>query len=197
MPWSRAPGRCVMADLVEPAVRQVSELARARVASGSPTPVTVAIDGRSGAGKTSFAARVAAQLPQCALVHLDDFYPGWDGMARTPDLLAEWLLRPIRDHAPAGYRRFDWQLGEFAEWVPVAAGTFLVIEGAGSSVEPAGGYADLRVWLEAPATLRKARALARDGDTYAPHWDRWAAQEDTVFRADRTRQRADLVIETG
>ena len=44
--------------------------------------------------------------------------------------------------------------------------------------------------------VRRARALSRDGETYAPHWERWAAQEDAVYRSSRPRDRADLVLRT-
>ena len=57
---------------------------------------------------------------------------------------------------------------------------------AALSVPPAVQYAAVRVWVEATDALRKRRALSRDGETYAPHWDRWAAQEDAVY-AGRAR----------
>jgi hypothetical protein len=38
--------------------------------------------------------------------------------------------------------------------------------------------------------------LARDGEVFAPHWQRWADQEDALFTADRTQERADLVVTT-
>ena len=38
--------------------------------------------------------------------------------------------------------------------------------------------ADLLVWLEAPDGVRHGRAMARDGDSYRPHWRRWAEQEE-------------------
>ena len=56
-------------------------------------------------------------------------------------------------------------------------------------------FASVLVWTEAPASVRKNRALDRDGDTFAPHWDAWAAQEDTMLARERTPQRADLVID--
>ena len=40
------------------------------------------------------------------------------------------------------------------------------------------------------------RGLARDGELYRPHWERWAAQEEALFAADRTRDRADVVVST-
>ena len=50
--------------------------------------------------------------------------------------------------------------------------------------------------MEAPADVRKQRALDRDGDTYAPYWDVWAAQEAEHFAAEQTRRHADLVVRT-
>ena len=40
------------------------------------------------------------------------------------------------------------------------------------------------------------RGIERDGEAFRPHWQRWARQEDALFAADRTRQRADLVVDT-
>jgi hypothetical protein len=52
------------------------------------------------------------------------------------------------------------------------------------------------VFVDADRMLRMSRGLARDGDTYRPHWERWAAQEEAVFAADDTKARADLVLDT-
>ena len=52
------------------------------------------------------------------------------------------------------------------------------------------------MWLDAPADVRRRRAFDRDGDTYAPYWDVWAAQEDVYLEQERPREHADLVIET-
>jgi hypothetical protein len=38
--------------------------------------------------------------------------------------------------------------------------------------------------------------MARDGETYRPNWERWAASERELFERDRTRERADLVVDT-
>jgi anthranilate synthase component 1/para-aminobenzoate synthetase len=42
--------------------------------------------------------------------------------------------------------------------------------------------------------VRKKRALDRDGAAYAPHWDRWAAQEDAMLARERTPDRADITL---
>jgi hypothetical protein len=51
--------------------------------------------------------------------------------------------------------------------------------------------------VDAPAGRRRDRALARDGATYAPHWERWARQEDEFYAADQVREHADLIVDNG
>lgn len=178
-----------------PSAEQIDRVAAlARAVAGQP--VVIAIDGRSGSGKTTFAAALQSVLEDAVVIHLDHIYPGWDGLAATPDLVTSQILKPVRHGAIASYRRYDWARGEFGELVTVPASHFVIIEGAGSSVGPARAYVDLCVWLDADEPLRKQRALARDGDAYRPHWQRWADQEAEVFAADRTRDHAHLIVRT-
>lgn len=173
-------------------MRRVAAAARAV----DHVPVVIAIDGRSGSGKTSLAEALAGELSDATVVHLDDMYPGWDGLAATPPLLVAQVLEPTRRGEAAAFRRFDWEHGTFADSIAIPRTRFLVVEGAGSSVGMARRYADVRVWLEADTAVRKQRGLERDGEAYAPHWQRWADQEDAVFDADRTREHAHLVLRT-
>ena len=51
-------------------------------------PLIIGIDGRSGTGKTSLAAQLEQELTAAGhsvhVLHLDDFYPGWDGLFDEP-----------------------------------------------------------------------------------------------------------------
>ncbi|MEV4460241.1 hypothetical protein [Microbispora sp. NPDC049633] len=79
-----------------------------------------------------------------------------------------------------------------------AAGTrVLAVEGVGCGAREAGPYLSGLVWLEAAEEVRRARALARDGEVYAPHWRRWAEQEERYYARHDVRSRAGLVIVTG
>ncbi len=168
--------------------------------------VVVAIDGPSGSGKTTLALAVVEALAVKAagqsspggveLVHMDRLYPGWDGLDASPALLATQVLEPIAEGRPAGYRLWSWVRHEWRGRRAVRPAPYLVIEGCGSSVLPAGSYAAVRVFVEADREQRRARGLARDGETYRPQWQRWADQETAVFTRDDTRARADLIIDT-
>src|SRR6478672_10427407 len=80
----------------------------------------VAIDGPSGAGKTTLAARVAAALA-APTVHMDDLYPGWDGLRAATTRLHQWVVEPLQSGRPARYRRWDWDVDAYAEWVQLPA----------------------------------------------------------------------------
>jgi hypothetical protein len=155
----------------------------------------LALDGRSGSGKSRLAADVLALAPAAAVVHLDDVHPGWDGLDAAAPRIRDQLLRPLAEGRPAGYRRWDWARDDDGDWQPVPPTVLLLLEGVGSGAADLAPYLSGLVWLEAAETLRKDRALARDGDTYAPHWDRWARQEDAYLLRDAPQRRADLVID--
>ena len=147
------------------------------------------VDGRSGSGKSSLAEELVVLNPSAQLVRLDDIYPGWDGLQAASDHVVEFVLsdRPR-------WQRWDWVRSEKSEWHSLDADRPIIIEGCGALSRRAAVLADLRIWVELDTVERKARALARDGETYAPHWDRWAAQEDAFNAAENPRALADLVF---
>jgi hypothetical protein len=163
----------------------------------------VAIDGPSGAGKTTLADRLAVALAaggwNVPVVRMDDLYPGWDGLEDAVPRLLEWVLAPLAGGRAARYRRYDWAAGRYGEWCEVVPGgeapPLLVVEGVGSGARACAPYLSLLVWVDAPPEVRFARAIGRDGDAYLPHWDRWARQEDAHFARERTAERADLLVD--
>lgn len=172
-------------------------LARARTSVPACGPVTVvALDGRSGSGKTTLGSAVADAWG-APLLHMDEIYPGWDGLAASVGVLEEQVLAPLARGERPEYRRWDWTHDRWGPLRRLPAEDRLVVEGCGVAVRPAGDRAAVRVWLEAPRALRQRRGLSRDGEAYRPHWQRWAAQEDALFAADGTRERAHLVLRTG
>lgn len=159
---------------------------------------SVVIDGRSGAGKSTLASLVRVALVSrgrdVSLVRLDDLYPGWDGLAAGAALAEESVLRPHRDGEAATWHRYDWGADAYAEGHTIAPSDIVIVEGAGALTPASAESADVRVWVEAPEVARRERALARDGETYRPHWDRWADQERLHIVEHRPRELADLII---
>jgi len=156
----------------------------------------VAIDGPSGAGKTDFATTLSERLPNAQLLHMDDLYPGWNGLERAVADLYQQVLAPLARGEQAAYRQWDWELERYAGWRALPATNLLLVEGVGSGAGSSASLESVLVWLEADRDVRFRRGMERDGDLYRPHWQRWAALEDALFAVDGTRDRADLIINT-
>ena len=132
----------------------------------------VTIDGYSGSGKSTLAAALARLVNGWQVLHLDDWYPGWDGLAAGARI-ARRIAADLREGRAPSYEAWDWEAGATGETtrVPLAP---TIIEGCGA-IE---AEADLAIWIADPGEdERRSRALARDGQTYAPHWRRWADQD--------------------
>jgi uridine kinase len=170
----------------------VAQLREKPAHAGSTT--VLAIDGRGGSGKTTLAERLARAL-DAPVLHMDDLYPGWDGLAAAAPLLREWILEPLARDGTARYRRFDWALDAYGAWVEVPPSDTLVVEGCACGSRVVAPYLSMLLWVEAPNAVRFARGMERDGEAFRPHWERWAAQEDELFAAEGTRDRADYRID--
>ena len=164
----------------------------------------VAVDGPSGAGKSTFADRLQSALKTevpVPVIHLDDLFPGWDGLAEIVPLLLRWVLEPLADGRNPRYQRYDWLSGQYAEWHDVPIRTdpgqhpVLIVEGVGSGSRACAPFLSLVVWVDAPERLRMQRGIERDGEAYRPHWERWARQEDVLFNGEDTADRADVVVD--
>jgi hypothetical protein len=162
----------------------------------------LAIDGRSGSGKTTLAGQITRALgDDGSLLALDEVYPGWEGLLPAVPLLVEGVLRPLAEGRPARTRRWDWVRNDW--WrsenrayreVVVPPGGVLVVEGVGSGALACAPFLSTLVWIEAPEGLRYGRAMMRDGETYRPHWQRWADQESAYLRTDDPASRADITL---
>lgn len=179
-------------DLASPATFLAERLRDRAPACGSTR--VIAIDGRSGAGKTALALDLADEIG-APILHLERLYPGWGGLAATPPKV-RGLLASLAVGERGTARQWDWSLDQPGSWLSVRPTSDLIIEGVGAGARVLRPFLSQLIWLEAPPQERRRRAIARDGDTYEPWWDRWAAQENAYLDADRTPEAADLVIRT-
>ena len=183
-----------VAAALEHAATLITQDVRA-VAAANPV---VLIDGGSGAGKSSLAALLVRRWPvlgHVQLVALDSLYPGWDGLDGGAERALDGILRPHGRGFLGTWRRWDWETQSEAESHAVDPALGVIIEGSGILRPSTAGLADVRVWVESAEESRKARALTRDGDTYRPHWDRWAAQERRHVERDDPRALATRIVE--
>jgi uridine kinase len=143
----------------------------------APAP-TFLIDGPSGSGKTTLAADIERHWNSAVklqVVHMDDLYPGWDGLADGAEK-ALAMLRERASGADTHWQRFNWETGAYAEWHSVDSLEPLLIEGCGSLTRGSESLSQVRIWLDADSELRRERALSRVGENFAEHWTQWDTQ---------------------
>ena len=79
--------------------------------------------------------------------------------------------------------------------VRLAGRVMLVVEGVSSTDVRLGVPWDVTLWVDVPAEVRLARALARDGEAMREQWvDRWMPAEDAYEAAQRPQDRVDAVV---
>lgn len=163
----------------------------------SPAPVIIAIDGRSGAGKTTLAIELAAQLRghhRVSLFHLEDVYPGWNGLTAGIERYVTTVLTPLRRGESATWISWDWERHYDGPVRVTSSAEIIIVEGVGAAAAAARPFLDAVIWADAPEEERRARALRRDGGSYEPFWDQWASQETEWLAGDNPLDHADVRV---
>jgi len=186
---------------IDPVSPVLALIEGARAAS----PLMVAIDGMSAAGKSTLARRVVAALADAELIQGDDFYRVMDEgerFALSPEdgyrqdfdwqRLRREVLEPIREGTSARFQRYDWSTGKLGEWAEARAASVVILEGVYASRPELRVLFDLVVWVETSTATRAQRQATRE-DT--PQWvDRWDAAERHYTARFAPATLADLVV---
>lgn len=189
---------------------------------GGGSPVFVAIDGRSGSGKSRLSEAVVDALgvsgsvdPMVTVIEGDQFYAGgsaqtWDlrPVAERADRVIDWrrqhrLLSQLRSKGAGSWRPFDWDADDWdSDDVPLLTepirsviAPVVVLEGAYSARPELHDLLDLRVLLEVPTEVRRRQLLEREGEAYRSDWEaRWSGAEDHYFGSVMPPDRFDLIL---
>ena len=163
----------------------------------------LAIDGRCGCGKSTLAARLAADFGG-SIFHMDDFYLPFEkraenwrelpagnmDLARFRDEVLELLHRG----EAVSYRAYDCRNDRFLPTRVLAPTPLAIVEGSYSEHPLLREYYDLRVFLTAPAAVQRARLLAREGERFPAFKALWIPMEERYFAAFAIEERAVRVL---
>ena len=193
-------------------------VAAIRACSVNAQRLVVAIDGRSGSGKSTVAEAVA-QAIGAVIVPCDDFFAAsvsnaeWDRRApeqRAADAV-DWrrlkreAIEPLRTGRAARWFAFDFLAG------PRGDGTYplqrtpterapkpvVLLDGAYSARPELADVLDLSVLVEAAPITREARLAAREAPDFLRQWHaRWDPAEEHYFGHVRPPSAFDVVLQT-
>lgn len=179
-------------------IQEITDKVLDQVELGNAAPI-VLIDGRSNSGKSTFAKSLQENLFRqgeslTRVIHMDDLYPGWEGLSLGADYLNRFILEPLNKKLTASWQQWDWSINQRGAWMEFSGGTPLIIEGCGALSDRASSVAFLRIWLEAKEPVRQSRWLEREGNL--DKFEMWAAQELDFYAREKSLELADLVITT-
>jgi uridine kinase len=171
--------------------------------------LVVALDGKSGVGKTTLANDVANEL-DAANILSDDFFVGGhnkDWAAKSTkekiDKVIDWrrikreVLEPLKAGKTATWRPFDWKKFEGLSSKTITANPkrVVILDGAFSSREELSDVVDYRILVEAPSNVRVNRVVEREGEEYSEDWhSTWQEAMDYYFEKIRPPESFDLVV---
>lgn len=132
---------------------------------------------------------------------MDELYAGWHGLPDVGPVLCRDVITAIRQQRTPRVRRYDWHREAFGPSVVLPVTDVLIIEGVGSTVHSCRAAFDATVWVQAPRSVRLARAHARsDQGDYAAYASMWERAEDALFGPEQypeTPVGYDIVVDSG
>ncbi len=156
-------------------------------------PTLIAVDGRSGSGKTTFATRLSKAL-KAPVVHTDDvawyhsFFDWWS-------LMTEHILEPFRAGKSINWTPESWKERNRTGSIVIPTTKILIVEGVSASRRELSPWIDLPIWIETDLLIAQQRGLARDGETARDFWFEWQAAERPLLEKDQPWTRAKLIVD--
>lgn len=157
-----------------------------------------AIDGPAGAGKTTFAAKLEAELSvngSVRVIHMDDLYNGWDNALSNP--LAEILDRISTAHIAGRefvIKIFNWHTMAFDREERITPTDYLIIEGVGAAQQIVRETGATTYWLDIEPEIGLQRVLDRDGVHIEAQMRQWQVDQDKHFARDETRENCEFKL---
>jgi len=157
-----------------------------------------ALDGPAGAGKTTYAAKLEAELSVNAsvkVIHMDDLYNGWDNA--LSNALSEILDRISTAHLAGRefvIKKFNWSTMHFDSEERITPTDFLIIEGVGAAQQIVRESGAITYWLDIEPEIGLQRVLDRDGAHIEVQMRQWQIDQDKHFARDETLENCEFKL---
>jgi uridine kinase len=156
----------------------------------------IAIDGPSGAGKTTLALKLQQELNAAEVIHMDDLYAGWKDSLSSElyERISTQILLPLSQNSLTRYQKFNWSRNSFDEWIELAEPRFLLLEGVGSAALQNRQWISFSLFMDVSDRTGLERVRSRDGDAIAALIPDWQIMQRQHFEEHQTKEYADMVL---
>jgi uridine kinase len=167
--------------------------------------VLVAIDGSSGAGKSTF-ANMFHKYYDCNIFHMDDFFLGPN--LKTPKRLKEVggnvdyvrfkeeILDNLTKDVEFKYQVYNCKIQALDSFTIVKPKKLNIIEGSYSMHPTLINYYDYKIFFSIDSKSQIKRILERNGEFMLKRFiDEWIPKENEYFSKFNTRGLADIIID--
>ena len=171
----------------------------------SAQPFLIAIDGRSGVGKSTLATSLAKHFDALMLAGDDFFSGGVTLRSEPPSILVEdcinWrrlkeVLRALRTQGKAHFLPFDWEAFDGSRCndpTVLTARSVMILEGVYSARPELREFVDFAVLIDIPEDIRIRRLVEREGRMNA--WEnQWHRAENWYFEKIVKLEDFDVVL---
>lgn len=181
--------------------RALTEHVLALVGPHPGRPGIIAVDGRSGAGKTTITSRLVAAIPGAQVLRIDDL--DWNEPLFEWDHLLVAALTDLRRDGALALIPPAWRShGRDGSLTITTGAPLVIVEGTGSGMRAVADLVDLHIWVQTDDDVAQKRGIARDiregtnGDANesVQFWHRWMSHERPFLAADRPWERARLIV---
>lgn len=157
----------------------------------------IAIDGPAGSGKTTLAKKLAADLTEIEIIHVDDLYQGWSDAfsARLTASVISQILLPISQHKEFNYEIYDWRNNKFHKSKIIPSDKIYILEGVGAGQSQFRPYLNKIIWLNISDEIGLSRVLERDGAEIRLPMQEFQRAQKNHFASDLTENAADFHYE--
>lgn len=156
----------------------------------------IAVDGRSGSGKTTVAGRLASVIDLSVVAHTDDI--AWHhSFFDWTELMIDHVLAPARRGEAVDYRPEAWSSRGRDGAIEVPADTrWVIVEGVGAARRELVSLVDAVIWVQSDDAVARSRGIERDGgdQAAAAFWDEWMAAEEPFLEDQRPWERATVIV---
>ena len=158
----------------------------------------LAIDGPAGAGKTTLAAKLAAEYSVNSTVrtiHMDELYNGWnDALGKSLTDALQGIIAAYVSGVEHTIKIFNWRTMKFDREELIVPTDYLILEGVGAAQKVVRDAGAITYWLDIDAETGLKRVLARDGAHIEKEMRQWQIQQSVHFAKDQTRENCEFKL---